>query len=77
MKFFIVIVFIFVVMVVVVFVVVFVSIEVDKCVFVFDINVFNGFKGFNQVNFNYFFNINFLQIGFFGNFVNVNNFNIL
>ncbi|KAK4640332.1 hypothetical protein QC761_606060 [Podospora bellae-mahoneyi] len=53
------------------------STEVDKRAFAFDINAFNGLKGFNQVNLNYLLNINSLQIGLLGNLANVNNFNIL
>ncbi|KAK4231370.1 hypothetical protein QBC38DRAFT_246943 [Podospora fimiseda] len=51
--------------------------EVDKRAFAFDVNAFNGLKGFQQVNLNYLLNINALQVGLLGNLANVNNFNIL
>lgn len=51
--------------------------DVDKRSFAFDINAFNGFKNFNQVNLNYLLNINALQLGLLGNLAQVNNFNIL
>ncbi|KAL2169287.1 hypothetical protein VTG60DRAFT_6290 [Thermothelomyces hinnuleus] len=45
--------------------------------FAFDINAFNGFRSFNQVNLNYLLNINSLQLALLGNLATVNNLNIL
>ncbi|KAK4193841.1 hypothetical protein QBC35DRAFT_7703 [Podospora australis] len=51
--------------------------EIAERSFAFDLNAFNGLKGFNQVNLNYLLNINSLQIGLLGNLAQVNNFNVL
>lgn len=51
--------------------------DVDKRSFAFDINAFNGFKSFNQVNLNYLLKINSLQLALLGNLAQVNNLNIL
>lgn len=51
--------------------------DVDKRSFAFDINAFNGLKGFNQVNLNYLLNINAVQLGLLGNLAQFNNFNVL
>jgi hypothetical protein len=45
--------------------------------FAFDVNAFNSFKSFQQVNLNYLLNINAVQLGLLGNLASVNNLNIL
>ncbi|KAL2153203.1 hypothetical protein VTH82DRAFT_4358 [Thermothelomyces myriococcoides] len=51
--------------------------NLDERAFVFDINAFNGFRSFKQVDLNYLLNINSLQLALLGNLASVNNLNIL
>ncbi|KAK4236985.1 hypothetical protein C8A03DRAFT_16425 [Achaetomium macrosporum] len=53
------------------------STDLDKRSFAFDLNAFNKFQGFQQVNLNYLLNINALQLQLLGNLANTNNLNIL